>query len=136
MINEILDSGVPDAGAQPTPIPTGKFLGYTSGAYPLAVGDGLGGIFNTYAACQSDFGETARICAIDEVLGTAGLPAAPPEEDGGTRAGAWLLDSSTTVSGCWWVGRINPGAPFMTPQGGFDISSCADRRVLACCTVD
>jgi hypothetical protein len=29
-VGEMMDSGVPDAGAQPTPTPVGKFVGYTS----------------------------------------------------------------------------------------------------------
>lgn len=138
MVGEIMDSGVPDAGAQPTPKPVGTFVGYTSEGYALrATGDSSGGIFNTYAACQADFGETARICTVTEVLGTVNLPAPPPERDNtaGTEPGAWLIANNLdTAPDCWGGGPLE--APWLTPIGSFSSDNCGDSRVLACCTVE
>jgi hypothetical protein len=131
MVGEIMDSGVPDAGAQPTPKPVGKFVGYTNDAYRLNTNSqlpGEGGLFNTYAACQTDFGPTARICAVTEVLGTVDLPAPPPE------GGAWMIaDNLNNVPLCW---NGSAGPSVLSPNGTFNSGNCENRRVLACCTVN
>ena len=141
MIGEMLDAGVPDAGAQPTPRPVGKFVGYTSEAYTLdPFSDPSGGIFNTYAACQADFGDSARICTSTDVLGTLDLPAAPPEGDDGQniQPGAWLIANNLDgVSMCWSGGSgSGRNAPHITPRGGIVSADCRILRVLACCTTN
>ncbi len=136
-VGEMMDSGVPDAGAQPTPTPVGKFVGYTSEGYPLsATGGGLGGLFNTYAACRSDFGATARICTVAEVLGTVDLPAPPPGSDGvSTQTGAWMLERLDGIPSCWGPAGTR-SAPYILPVGQILSTSCGNVRVLACCAVN
>lgn len=137
MMGEIMDSGVPDAGAQPTPKPVGKFVGYSSEAHRLNP-QNMGGQFNIYAACQADFGATARICTVTDVLGTLDLPAPPPEGDGqNVLSGAWLIANNLDgVPLCWNEGASSITAPYITQQGGFQSDSCTRLRVLACCTVE
>lgn len=137
MLGEILDSGVPDAGAQPGT--SGKFVGYTSEAYRLSTNsslEGVGGLFNTYAACRSDFGATARVCTVTEVLGTADLPPPPPAGDGNTVTdGAWMLATLDQAPSCWQSSGGN--APVILPNGEFYTDTNCDRwRVLACCTTN
>ncbi len=136
MIGEILDSGVPDAGAQPTP--AGKFVGYTSEGYRLRPSEpGEGGLFNTYAACQLDFGASARICTVPEILATLNLPAPPPVSDGvSTFDGAWVVATLDQWPSCFGVGS-NDSGPILRPDGALQSTDrCGDLRVLACCTVN
>ena len=139
MVGEMLDGGVPDAGAQPTPTPVGKFVGYTSQGYRLSVvNPGEGGLFNTYAACQSDFGATARICTVAEVLGTVDLPAPPPERDPdtpGSGDGAWMAQTLDQTPSCF--ASSSGSAPYLLPDGRIiGGAGCGEVRVLACCTVN
>jgi hypothetical protein len=141
MVDEMLDSGVPDAGAQPTPKPVGKFVGYTSEGYSLYPSDGEGGLFNTYAACQTDFGNNARICTVTDVLGTIELPAPPPadyDSDTATSGGAWLIANNLDeVPSCWRGSSSSDSAPVLQASGQINFDDgCGTRRVLACCTVE
>jgi hypothetical protein len=134
MVGEMLDSGVPDAGAQPTPTPVAKFVGYTAEAHPLGrTQEDKGGLFDSYAACRADFGATARICTTAEVLGTADLPAPPPAGSGATE-GAWFVETLNTVPRCWGQDPYNTDSGYLTPSGTFDGGRCYNLRVLACCT--
>ena len=141
------DSGLPDAGAQPTPKPGGKFVGYTSEAHSLSPFDEGGGLFNIYAACQSDFGTTARICTVTDVLGTPDLPAPPPGKSIAVAhpanpppvaEGAWLIANNLDrTPGCWGGVGGGPTAYLLTGQGSIvPNQSCSLRRVLACCTTN
>ena len=138
MMSELMDSGVPDAGAQPTPKPVGQFVGYTTEGYFLTPREGEGGLFNTYAACQADFGSKARICTVTDVLGTLELPAPPPGGDleNNTESGAWLIANNLDqVPSCW--ASDSGTASVLDPLGGiFSSAFCGSRRVLACCTVE
>ena len=135
MMGEILDSGVPDAGAQVPGVTTAKFVGYSAGAHQLAPQGRLGGLFNTYAVCQADFGAKARICTIGEVHSTLDLPAPPPGATDGAQAGAYVAE--TLPPSCWNYDSTNRRGTYVTPdgwvRGGAD---CLERRVLACCAFD
>ena len=142
MVSEMMDSGVPDAGAQPGV--DGKFVGYTEEAYSLSPRQDPdtgsdeyveGGLFFTYAACQSDFGSSARICTVAEVLTTVSLPSPPPEREGDVaESGAWLVEDLDVVPSCW--GGSGSGL-YLSPTGVVDgSSSCSYRRRIACCTTN
>jgi hypothetical protein len=146
MVGEMMDSGVPDAGAQPG-TPVGEFVGYTSEAHTLGrrtvptSGANVGGLFDSYAACQADFGASARICTTAEVLGTANLPAAPPVGGPGSGSddpaeGGWVVETLAAVPACWGEDPYNTNGPYLTPRGTFASGRCIVLRVLACCTVN
>jgi hypothetical protein len=70
MMGEIMDSGVPDAGAE-TP-GDGTSMQYVGNTSQTFLGDV--GLYPAYAACQSDYGAGNRICTADEIKFTTKLP--------------------------------------------------------------
>jgi hypothetical protein len=125
MMGEIMDSGVPDAGAQPGTGEGMKLVGYTSEAL-----QGNAGIFELYAACQSDFGAGHRVCTEEEVVYTTALPAPPTNPAGAEPGPAWLLRSNAGLSSCL---RSNDSGPTLTGGGTFSSALCGNFFRAACC---
>ena len=83
MLGEILDSGVPDAGADPG---DGTSMQYVGNSDDTFSGRSAGyyddennverpeGIFDYYAACQSTFGPGHRMCTLNEIIFTTKIP--------------------------------------------------------------
>jgi len=80
MVGEILDSGVPDAGAQPGDGSSMQYVGNSAEAfqwrdsYVVENETIKQGIFTYYAACQDTFGPGHRMCTGDEILYTTKIP--------------------------------------------------------------
>ena len=87
-VSEMLDSGVPDAGAEtPGDGSSMQYVGNSDETFdsrysiddPDSPGSRIsGGFYVTYAACQKKFGPGHRTCTHDEILFTTNLP---PQDD-------------------------------------------------------
>jgi hypothetical protein len=125
MMGEILDSGVPDAGAE-TP-GDGTSMQYVGNSTKEFRGDGRDpadvvlerGFFVGYAACQETFGPGHRTCTQQEILFTTKIP--PPDE--------------RTA----WYGVPRPGCDSaniratVDTAGIFSRDRCAAELTIACC---
>jgi hypothetical protein len=69
MMGEIMDAGVPDAGADPGDGSTMKFVGASTGTATCT-----NGLFALYAACQETYGADHRMCTLAEIMNTANMP--------------------------------------------------------------
>ena len=70
MIGEMMDSGVPDAGAE---MPgDGSSMQYVGNSAETFIGQQ--GIYTFYAACQTTFGPGHRMCTGDEIIFTTKIP--------------------------------------------------------------
>ena len=78
MVGEILDAGVPDAGAQPGDGTSMQYVGNSTRTFSgrTAYTDGVGvdqvtvqeGRLEYYQACQEDYGPGHRMCTRDEII--------------------------------------------------------------------
>jgi len=78
MMGEILDSGVPDAGADPGDGSGMRYVGHSTRTYlgtdTIDNGQVVQGIYTYYAACQETFGPGHRMCTEDEIIFTTKIP--------------------------------------------------------------
>jgi hypothetical protein len=80
MMGEIMDSGVPDAGAQPGDGSSMQYVGNSTAAFlgaDMVSVDGEPmdqGIYDYYAACQDTFGPGHRMRTREEIIFTTQLP--------------------------------------------------------------
>jgi hypothetical protein len=128
MMGEIMDSGVPDAGAQPGT--EGTFVGYSSERLSLSRG-----LFAVYAACQADFGASSRICTEAEVLGTLNLPGLPSLDPNSSNGSAWAVETLAVAPSCFRSVSGSSGT-YLGTNGLWASAPCHHERVLACCTVN
>jgi len=125
MMGEIMDSGVPDAGAQPGTGDGMQFVGVSTEAVPAT-----GGIFPMYAACNATFGSDHRMCTLAEILNT---PKPPTLLEGQS----WYQQdlNSTPCNGYSYAGtNTNPlNAPSVNEVGKVYSSRCSNNFTIACC---
>jgi hypothetical protein len=119
-VGEILDSGVPDAGAEtPGDGSSMQYVGNTSQTFQGGVG-----LYPAYAACQSDYGPGHRICTSDEIKFTTKLPQLTED------AQAWY-----TLEGCngWASSSSSTNGSIVSGTGTFSSGNCQVTRPFACC---
>jgi hypothetical protein len=125
-VGEMLDSGVPDAGAQPG---DGSSMQYVGNSTKEFRGDGRElvdgslierGFFVEYAACQETFGPGHRTCTHQEILFTTKIP--PPDE-----RKAWY---GVPSAGCDSSGS---NRATVDTAGIFSADRCDAELTIACC---
>ncbi len=131
MMGEILDSGVPDAAAQPCTGESMKFVGSSSGKVVPA-----NGLFATYAACQQTFGAGHRMCTLAEILNTADMPMLA------TGPSIYQADLNSLPCAGWSETRAGTSpnftslyAPSVDELGKFapKAAYCGNETTVACC---
>jgi hypothetical protein len=107
-----------------------RHVGYTSEALPGYSG-GIGGVFQHYQACQTEFGPGHRSCTVSEILDTTNLAPFLTETESGQATHAWVL---TGASGCF-AGPVSTDLTgvTVTSRGRFGSQVCTERLPIACC---
>jgi len=125
MVGEILDSGVPDAGAEmPGDGSSMQYVGNSTktfqGTDTIDNGNVNQGIYTYYAACQETFGSGHRMCTAEEIIFTTKIPQL-------SEGFAWydpLAKCSTTDR----RSAVNEVGTFSSERCGFSY-----LRPIACC---
>jgi hypothetical protein len=129
MVGEMMDSGVPDAGAQPGTGEGMKLVGNSTQTVTPSEG-----LFGIYAACQQTFGAGHRMCTLAEILNTADMPT--------LAAGLSIYQSNLGVLECGGWSQTRTGtspnvrslyAPAVDESGKFDQAYCGEAFAVACC---
>jgi len=125
MVGEILDSGVPDAGAQPGTGEGMSFVGVSTEAVRAT-----DGVFPMYAACRAAFGADHRMCTQAEILNTANLPTLPEGQ-------SWYMqDLNSTPCGGYARAGTSPSflrLPTVDEVGRLVSQVCSGTHTVACC---
>jgi hypothetical protein len=128
MMGEVLDSGVPDAGAQPGDGADMKFVGVTSASFRA-----YDGIFPMYTGCVADFGAGHRVCTQAEILNTTPPPTLPGENER-----FWFQADLTSSPPCggWASNGTSPNflrAPTVNQAGQLAAQTCSNELPATCC---
>ena len=115
-VGEMLDSGVPDAGAEmPGDGSSMQYVGNSTEAF-----NGQQGIYTYYAACQTTFGQGHRMCTGDEIIYTVKIPQL-------SEGYAWY----EPAAGC--SGSSPSTHPVVNEVGTTAINNCGSSLPVACC---